>query len=398
MTVMIAFGVGIVSGPLGIVLIHQYTDISLLPTSDQTISTVGTLQQSHFYDEETATMHVVASANPAVVSIGVYKEVTPQLLGTMPLYDWFGGMIPFDFREENVTPQIQRIGGGSGFLITPDGLIVTNRHVVDDTNATYTVVLSDGTEYDATVIARDPYMDIALLDIEVQDAPILKLGDSEALQLGQTVIAIGNALDEFGNSVTRGVISGVGRRVEAGNRLGMTEVIDEAIQTDAAINPGNSGGPLLNLAGEVIGINTAVSREGQLVGFAIPIHLVRQTIESVRTEGRIIRPFLGIRYVPVTPRLAEQYGLPVTYGALIVPGAVPEAAAVLPGSPADQAGLTANMIILAIDDVSLDEKDSLSRIIARYTVGDTIRLRVLDGVTEREISVTLTELPTDDYQ
>ena len=280
--------------------------------------------------------------------------------------------------------------------MSDDGLIVTNRHVVADETATYKVTLADGKEYDATVLAKDPVLDVALMKIEATGLPTLSLGNSDNLYLGQTVIAIGNALAEFGNTVTRGVVSGIGRRVEAGDRRGgFSEVIDEAIQTDAAINPGNSGGPLLNLAGEVVGINTAVSSEAQSVGFAIPINSVKRIIESVQKTGRIVRPWLGVRYQVVTPRLAEANNLPVNYGALILRGQSPDELAVVPGSPADKAGLEENDIILEIDGKKLEDKDSLAKLIGEKNIGDDVALKVLHDGKEKEVAVKLEEFPVE---
>jgi len=355
-------------------------------------------------EEESAVIKVVENVNPAVVSIAISKDLSqypgagPNLL---PFDDFFGFGLPFPAPSRPTPPapgsqnNLQRIGGGSGFIIEPDGLIVTNRHVVADESAVYTVILSDGQEYAAEIVARDPVLDVALVRIGAQNLPTVRLGDSDNLRIGQTVIAIGYALAEYGNTVTKGVVSGSGRRVIAGDGLGSSEVIEEAIQTDAAINPGNSGGPLINIRGEVIGINTAVSGEGQLVGFAIPVNNARQTIESVRQHGRIIRPWLGVRYVPVTARLAEQNRLPVSYGALVSRGAEPGVLAVMPGSPADKAGLAENDLILEINGKKLENKDSLGKEIARYEVGQEISLKVLHQGQEKILSVKLEEFPAN---
>lgn len=362
----------------------------------------GTLQETAFSDEESATISVVEKANAAVVNVTILKDIA-ALRGQTNVQD-FEDFFEFGFPFRMIPPQempnpnngqesLREIGGGSGFIIGADGLIVTNKHVVSDDAATYKVKLSSGKEYDAKVIAKDPLMDVALIKIEATGLPTLALGDSEKLRLGQSVIAIGNALAEFGNTVTRGVVSGVGRRVEAGDGMGMTEVIEEAIQTDAAINRGNSGGPLLNLAGEVIGINTAVSSEGQLLGFAIPINNVKRTIESVQKTGRISRPWLGVRYVLVTPRIAEENKLSVTYGALILRGRTDSDLAVIPGSPADKAGLAENDIILSIDGKKIEDDNSLAREIGKHQVGDEVMLKVLQKGKEKDIKVKLEEFP-----
>jgi serine protease Do len=275
--------------------------------------------------------------------------------------------------------------------VADDGLIVTNKHVVADDEAVYKVKLSDGKEYDAKVMAKDPVLDVALIKIEANNLPTLKFGDSDKLKLGQSVIAIGNALAEFGNTVTRGIVSGIGRKVEAGGSFGFTEVIEQAIQTDAAINPGNSGGPLINMAGEVVGINTAVSSEGQLVGFAIPINAAKKTIESVQKTGRIVRPWLGIRYVAVTPRLAEANKLKVNYGFLIIGDSANDELAVIPGGPADKAGLAENDIILEVDGKKMADKESLANEIGKHNVGDVVDLKILHKGEEKNVKVKLEE-------
>ncbi|HYE59784.1 MAG TPA: trypsin-like peptidase domain-containing protein [Candidatus Kapabacteria bacterium] len=340
------------------------------------------------YDgDESAVIDTVEKTNPAVVSIVIKKNLLSYYSSTGPFFFDF----PFE-QPQSATSALQQIGGGSGFIIDEDGLIVTNKHVVGDTDAVYTVILSNGKEYDAKVVAKDPVSDIALIKIEATDLPTLPLGDSDQLRIGQTVIAIGYTLAEYGNTVTRGVVSGIGRRVVAGGR-GNSEVLEEAIQTDAAINPGNSGGPLLDLSGRVIGINTAISSHGQLIGFAIPINSVKQTIESVQKEGRIIRPWIGVRYVLVTPRIAEINKLPVQHGALIIRGDDYNAVAVVPGSPAAKAGLLEQDIILDMNGQTIDETHTLSKELGKYEVGDTVRLTILRNGEKKEMKIVLAEFP-----
>lgn len=356
------------------------------------------ISQSFTIEEESATVDVVEKANPAVVSIVIEKEDSARSYNQniFPFYEFFG--LPFEIqtpepRKDENQKKWQRVGGGSGFVVSKDGLIATNKHVVSDDSAMYTVILADGKEYEAKIIGRDPFLDVALIKIEAENLSVLPLGNSDELKIGQTVIAIGYALAEFGNTVTRGVVSGIGRTVEAGDGMGMSEVIEQAIQTDAAINPGNSGGPLLNLAGQVVGINTAVSREGQSVGFAIPINSVKKTIESVMQNGKITRPWLGVRYLPITEELAEMNKLTVKYGALVSRGESRAELAVIPGSPADKAGIVENDIILEIDGQKLTEEDSLGEIIAKKNAGDEISLKVLRKGDEKTIKIKLEEYP-----
>jgi serine protease Do len=220
------------------------------------------------------------------------------------------------------------------------------------------------------------------------------LGDSEKLDAGETVIAIGNALSEYRNSVTKGVISGINRRVVAGDGTGQSEVLEEALQTDAAINPGNSGGPLIDLNGEVIGMNSAVNRSGQSIGFAIPIDAVKVVIDSVKAQGRIVRPWLGVRYVMLTPDSAKANGLDVGYGAMIVGGTGSDTGpAIMKGSPAEKAGLKTGDVLLEIDGVKLDDAHALSSLIATRRAGDTIRITYLRDKAQHTLEATLGELP-----
>lgn len=398
-SVVIMFVVGIVGGIIGSEIHDQLKGVSWSQFSK--IQNNTSQQYATQTDQEKLIVDIVEKTNPAVVSIQIQKKVSVHQSNAklFPFEEFFGQDVPFGLNipgpsnaEEGT---LQLVGGGSGFIIQSDGLIVTNRHVVSDDEAVYTVVLSDGRTFEANVLALDPVLDVALIKIEASELPVLELGDSGGIKIGQTTIAIGYALAEFGNTVTQGVVSGIGRRVQAGNGFGFNEIIEEAIQTDAAINPGNSGGPLLNLAGKVIGINTAVSREGQLVGFAIPIDSVKRTIESVRMHGRIIRPWLGVRHVPVTPRLAETNGLPVTYGVLIFKGETLEELAVIPGSPADKAGIVEHDIILEINGKKLEDKTSLVQEISKYQVGDTVEMRLLHDGKEKIVKVTLAEFPVE---
>jgi serine protease Do len=282
------------------------------------------------------------------------------------------------------------IGGGTGFFVSPDGLILTNRHVVQDANATYVVVTNDGAELPATVVATDPFLDVAVVRVQGSGYPAATLGNSDRLKIGQTVIAIGNTLSAFRNTVTRGVVSGLDRRVIAGDDTGSDELIQRAIQTDASINPGNSGGPLLTLTGEVIGMNTALSQDAQGVGFAIPVNDLKRAVGDVVAYGRIIHAWLGVRYVPLTAEIATARKLPVKDGAWIEPNA-DGTSPIASGSPADAAGLKVGDIIVSVNGQALTGDNDLSYVISSYRPGDTVLLRVVRGEERFDLSVTLAE-------
>jgi len=354
------------------------------------------------FQEESATIAAVRKVSPSVVSIIITKEITQNERGFIFPDDFFDFGWPFQFQWPFETPQPspkstpktekQQIGGGTGFVISSkDGLILTNRHVIIDEQAEYTVITNEGQKYPARVLARDSFNDLAVLKVETSNLPEVELGDSDNLQIGQTVIAIGFALGEFRNTVTKGVISGIGRTVVAGDSFGQSEVLENVIQTDAAINRGNSGGPLINLAGQVVGVNTAIAQGGQLIGFAIPINQVKQVIQGVKTSGRIIRPFLGVRYVLINEAIARANNLPVNYGALILRGRSIEELAVTPGSPADKAGLVENDIILEINGQKIDEDHTLAKEIQKYQPGQTVQLKVLHRGEEKMVNVNLAE-------
>lgn len=351
---------------------------------------------------DAAVVNAVKKANPAVVAITISKDVPvyeryveniPGPFGDFFGNDFFGFTIP-RLRQEGT--QKQKVGGGSGFLVSEDGYIVTNRHVVEDKEAEYTVFLNDGTKNTANVVARDPVLDLAIIKIDTEksgsDLPYLAFGDSDSLEVGQTAIAIGNALAEFRNTVSVGVVSGLSRSIVATGTMGGAEVLDQLIQTDAGINQGNSGGPLLNLSGDVIGVNVAVASGAENIGFAISGNSAKSVIESVRKNGRIIRPYLGVRYIPITEELAEQNDLPVKYGVLVKRGSGPGDVAVIPSSPADKAGIVENDSILEIDGIKLISEKSLADIIRSKDVGDVIRLRILRDEQEKTVTITLEEM------
>lgn len=276
---------------------------------------------------------------------------------------------------------------GSGFIITSDGLVVTNRHVVSDEKAQYSVYTADGKKYASKVLARDSYNDLAILKIDAKSLPVVELGDSDQLSIGQWVIAIGNALGEFDNTVTVGVVSAKNRQVTPTDpSSGQTEKLEGLIQTDAAIFPGNSGGPLVNLKGQVVGINTAKGPD-QGLGFAIPINSVKSALDSVQKTGKIIRPMLGVRYVPVTREIARNNNLPVDYGVLIY--ANQGEAAVVPDSPAAKAGLQLGDIITYLNGERVDDNHPLKSLIQKYNPGDEVELKIMRDRKEKTVKVRL---------
>jgi len=347
-------------------------------------------------------MRVVDDVNPSVVSIIITKDLPVfEQYYINPFKDFFGE--DFDIPEFGIPQYRQKgtekkeVGGGTGFIISEDGLVLTNKHVVSDKEAEYTVITNDGKRYPAKVLALDPVQDLAFIKIEKKITDLspfkpVKLGDSSQLKIGQFVIAIGNALGEFRNTVSFGVISGLGRTITASG-AGMVETLENVIQTDAAINQGNSGGPLLNLKGEVIGVNVAMAQGAQNIGFAIPINQVKRDIEQIQKTGKIIYPWLGVRYILVTPEIQQQMKLEVDYGALIVKGNNPDEVAVIPDSPADKVGLKEGDIILELDGKKITPQNSLSKIISEYSPGDKVTLKVLRKKETFEVNVTLAERP-----
>jgi len=282
---------------------------------------------------------------------------------------------------------------GTGFIIDTNGLILTNKHVVPDGTSTVEVVTADGTKYEnVKIIGRDPLNDLAVLQVaNPKNFKAVNLGNSDDVRTGQKVIAIGNALGQFQNTVTSGIISGMGRPIEAGDESGGAgEELTNLFQTDAAINSGNSGGPLLNFNGEVIGINTAVAADAENIGFSIPINEAKGIISSVKITGKISRPYIGVQYTMLTPDVAKQLDISVQQGAYVStqPGSV------VTGSPAEKAGLAAGDVITAINGKQLDEKTSLTSAVGKFKVGDTIELTVIRGGKEQKFNVTLAEAPS----
>lgn len=345
---------------------------------------------------EEAIMQAVEKASPAVVSITISKNV-PVIesceydpFGDLPLEfrQFFGGGLRLNRPCQKGT-RLEDVGGGSGFIISADGMILTNKHVVNDADASYTVFTNDGKKYEAKVLARDPVQDIAVIKIDGKNLPTMKLADSDGVRLGQTVIAIGNSLGEFRNTVSVGIVSGLSRTITATTDGFDSERLEGVIQTDAAINPGNSGGPLINLRGEVIGINTAMANGAQSIGFTLPINAAKRDIESVQRSGKISVPYLGVRYILLTEELAKRDGIKASKGALVRGGE--DGPAVIKDSPADKAGVEAEDVITAIGGVMVDDEHSLSSLIQRYSVGDRVALKIVRGEQELTVYAVLEE-------
>lgn len=326
---------------------------------------------------------------PAVITIVVSKDL-PKIEG---FYSFpFGG-------KEYMMPQLDQIGnnektqigGGSGFIVSKDGYILTSNHVVADTTADYTIILEPKVKYPAKVLARDPINDIAVLKINAKDLPYLELADSSKIELGQEVVAIGNALGEFHDTLSAGIVSGLSRYISAiGGLSQQAENLRGLIQTDAAINPGNSGGPLVDRQAKVIGINTAMVMGAQNIGFAIPINYAKKDWEEVKKYGKIIVPFLGVKYILISKEMAKANKLPVEYGALVVRETLGEPP-VIKKSPAEGAGIKEFDIILECRDEKISMKNPLANMLQKHKIGEEISLKVLRDGQELILKATLGE-------
>ncbi len=328
---------------------------------------------------------IVKKVCPAVITIAALKDL-PEIEG---FYNLPGIAIPKVKGSKKIET---KIGGGSGFIVSSDGLVLTSGHVVADNEATYSVILEPDLKYPAKILSRDPINDIAVLKIDGNDDfPFLELGDSSKIQLGEQVIAVGNPLGEFYDTVSAGIVSGLSRLINAHSEFSEKSTrLKGLIQTDAAINPGNSGGPLINMRGEVIGLNTAMVMGSQNLGFAIPINYAEKDLEEVKRYGRIKRPFLGIKYIILNKQMAEQNKLPVSHGALIIRERLGEEA-VIPRSAAAKAGLKEFDIITEVNETEINEDNYLSDILERYEIGDEIDLKVIRGKKSMTVSLKLEE-------
>jgi len=401
---LFGFLAGLVSGSYFYLEIKDYlSELNIdIPSVEKIIEKEYIPQTS----QEELIINAVEKVSPAVVSIVVTKDVPiieQYFYNPFQEFEqYFGEGFEFQVPQyRQMGTEKKEVGGGTGFIVSKDGLVLTNKHVVLDTEADYTILSNDGNKYPAKVLARDPLQDLAILKIEqekvvdeggsfsLKSFPTVQLGDSDRIRIAQTAIAIGNALGEFRNTVSVGTVSGLGRTITASGG-GLVETIEDVIQTDAAINLGNSGGPLLNLQGEVIGINTAMVQEAQNIGFAIPINKAKRDIEQVSQLGKIVYPYLGIRYVLINEQIKEENNLQVSYGAWLTKGDQGEEA-VTSDSAADKAGLKENDIILEFNGEKITTDNSLSKVMQKYNPGDKVVLKFLRDNKESLLQVTLDE-------
>jgi serine protease Do len=383
---------------LYLVVANYLPELILEPSEDVVNVNKQELYTSAFAYEQ-AIIDTAKNVSPSVVSIVISKD--------LPVYEQeflnpFGDFFP----DIQIPQQVQKgtkyqeIGAGSGFIVSVDGLVLTNKHVVLDKQADYTVFTNDGQKYDAKVLALDPVQDLAVIKISrpsgtpSDDGAVFKpvvLGDSSGIQIGQTAIAIGNALGQFKNTVSVGVVSGLGRTISASDQAGsFSETLEDIIQTDAAINSGNSGGPLLNLKGEVIGINTAMAQGAEAIGFAIPINMAKRDIEQVIKNNKIVYPLLGVRYVVINTEVKKEYNLSVDYGVLVLKNDKGEPAVMI-DSAAEKAGIKEKDVILEVNGEKVTVGNSMSKIIQKYNPGDSITLRILRDGQEKDLGAILGE-------
>lgn len=378
-------------------LLGGFTGYYLLSGNLERVS-VSDFNDNSLYQAQTSqeakTIQIIKDVSPAVVSIIISKDVPvfEQYMQQYQQIDPFFGPLPFQFeipQQRQKGTEKKEIGGGTGFLVSSDGIILTNKHVVSDDAAEYTVYTLDGKKYPAKVLALDPVQDLAVIKIDGEAFPTVKLGNSDEILLGQSVLAIGNALGEFKNTVSAGVVSGLSRTISASGGSS-SEILEDVIQIDAAINPGNSGGPLINLSGEVIGINTAMVQQAQSIGFAIPINKAKRDIDQVRSTGKISYPFLGVRYILINDEVKDKYKLPVNSGAYIQKGDNGESA-ISKDSAAAKAGLKEGDILLEVNGEKITADNSLAKIISKLSPGDKVTIKYLRDGKENTVEAVLTE-------
>ena len=327
---------------------------------------------------------------PAVITIVVSKDL-PKIEGFYYL-PYGGENIMMPKLEEEGCKERTKIGGGSGFIVSSDGYVLTSNHVVSDKDADYTILIDPDKTCPAEVMGRDPINDIAVLKIDYGKLPYLDLGNSDKVEVGETVLAVGNALGEFHDTISMGIISGLSRYLTAfgGGSSPQIENLRGLIQTDAAINPGNSGGPLIDMKGRVIGINTAVVAGAQNLGFAIPVNYAKKDLAEVKKFGKIKRPYLGVKYILLNKEIAQRNKLPVDYGALIARETL-GIGPIIKDSAAERCGLKEYDIILECDGEQVSDKNSLANILQKHKIGESISLKVLREGTTLEMQTILDE-------
>jgi S1-C subfamily serine protease len=380
-SVIVALVVGLLAGFFGSAVQDR------LQQNDNGTITAGLSEQKKIVSSESQLISTIAKeVGQSVVSVNV--------IGTGPQQtDFFG------FPQQSTQQQ----SAGTGIIISSSGIVMTNRHVVPAGTQSVSITLSDGTKLtDVKVIGRtteSDSLDVAFLKINDTKGKKLKpvvIGDSSKVAVGDTVVAIGNALGQFQNTVTSGIISGYGRQVVASDASGASsENLDDLFQTDAAINEGNSGGPLVNMNGQVIGLNTAIAGDAQNIGFAIPMNNMTGLIKQVIETGKLQRPYLGVRYVLLTDDYAYQFNLDTKRGAYIPPAGTADGPSILPGSPADKAGLKEKDIITEVNGTPVDKSHSLISLLGQHQVGDKVDLTIVRSGKTIHIKVTLGAADTE---
>lgn len=419
--------ISLVSGVIGSAIFTSLQQKKNTPTNWD--PEVEIAEESHFV-EESSSINAIQKVSPAVLSIVATKDL--QVFKQNPFDFFFNQQDPFfqfGFPFEQIPQQRQqqqqqqpetkrqKVAGGTGFVIKEDGLALTNKHVVADKEADYTAVTKEGKEYDVEVISRDPVNDLAVIQLhektedkkdrktgekkdfgaKPENLPAAKLGNSATLKVGQKVLAIGNARGEYENSVTAGIISAIDREISASDQAGGgSETLSGLIQTDAAINYGNSGGPLINIGGEVIGINTAIDASANGIGFAIPINQVKPALQSIEKYGKIVRAFLGVTHTILNKERAKELKLEnLEYGALITGDRTKKEFGVMPDSPAEKAGLKLDDVILEVDGQKVTEENTLQSMVQKHAPGDKLQLKVWRSGNTFEKTVTLEERKED---
>jgi S1-C subfamily serine protease len=345
--------------------------------------------------EEQKRIEVIEQSLPAIVSISVSKNIdelsAKKPTRVFPVFE--RAKQESDNLADRIDGDQLDFGGGSGFLVDASGIVVTNIHVIKQKSLRYDITLHNGTTHLATLIDTDPVHDVAYLRMN-SAGPFhaLPLGDSAEVKVGQTVYAIGNVLGVFPETISRGIVSGLGRAIEAHSE-DRKETLRALIQTDAAINPGNSGGPLIDSEGRVIGVNAANVSQAENIGFAVPINAIKNDIEDIKRYGKIKRAYLGVRHIILTPAIARGMNYPVTQG-ILVTSPSDKQLAVIPKSPADKAGLRENDIIISINETPLTEQYTLEDFLEDAEGGSEAKIKIMRNGKEVELIATLLERPT----